>query len=165
MANRLKHLVSKRKRRFVENGFDLDLTCILTKLICMIYVVKSTKHTLLVPSICGAWDGSVYMVHVVCQKVVLLLCQLYGVGGGGEILLNFVYCSNQFSKEGSLLYIAVCWIELAPGYEGYRTALCRQLSINSFKNMYTVPCFMYYCLVNRSFNSTTADIIYTIIES
>ena len=27
MATRLKHLVSKRKRRFVENGFDLDLTC------------------------------------------------------------------------------------------------------------------------------------------
>lgn len=55
MANRLKHLVSKRKRRFVENGFDLDLTCILTKLICMIYVAKSTKHILLVPSRVYLW--------------------------------------------------------------------------------------------------------------
>ena len=27
MANKLKHLVSKRKRRFVWNGYDLDLTC------------------------------------------------------------------------------------------------------------------------------------------
>ena len=29
MTTKLKHLVSKRKRRFVENGYDLDLTCIL----------------------------------------------------------------------------------------------------------------------------------------
>lgn len=29
MTTKLKHMVSKRKRRFVENEFDLDLTCIL----------------------------------------------------------------------------------------------------------------------------------------
>ena len=27
MANRLKHLVSKSKRRFMDSGYDLDLTC------------------------------------------------------------------------------------------------------------------------------------------
>lgn len=26
-ANKIKHLVSKRKRRFVWHGYDLDLTC------------------------------------------------------------------------------------------------------------------------------------------
>lgn len=29
MANKFRHLVSKSKRRFMEDGFDLDLTCIL----------------------------------------------------------------------------------------------------------------------------------------
>lgn len=32
MTTKLKHLVSKRKRRFVEDGFDLDLTCILPQM-------------------------------------------------------------------------------------------------------------------------------------
>lgn len=76
MANRLKHLVSKRKRRFVENGFDLDLTCILTTLICMKYVAKSTKRTWLVSVALG-------MVHVVCQKSYTVALSAVGPGVGG----------------------------------------------------------------------------------
>ena len=91
MANRLKHLVSKRKRRFVENGFDLDLTCILTTLICMKNVAKSTKRTWLVSMALG-------IVHVQCslpKKVVLLLCQLWGRVWEGN-RLKLVYCSRKF---------------------------------------------------------------------
>ena len=101
MANRLKHLVSKRKRRFVENGFDLDLTCILTKLICMIYVAKSTKHTLLVP-ICG---------HGVCVPKKLYCCSVScGVWEGDRLEIRVLCCL------GKLAYIDVCWIELASSW-------------------------------------------------
>lgn len=35
MATSLRHLVSKKKRRFVEDGFDLDLTYITDRVIAM----------------------------------------------------------------------------------------------------------------------------------
>lgn len=38
MTNPIKGLVSKRRKRFTEDGFDLDLTCILLQLIIMFYV-------------------------------------------------------------------------------------------------------------------------------
>ena len=80
MANRLKHLVSKRKRRFVENGFDLDLTCILTTLICMKNVAKSKKRTWLVSVALG-------MVHVICQKSCAVALSAVGCGRGTDLSL------------------------------------------------------------------------------
>lgn len=37
MANFAKHLVSKKKRRFIEDGFDLDLTFITPRIVAMGY--------------------------------------------------------------------------------------------------------------------------------
>ena len=76
MANRLKKLVSKRKRRFVENGFDLDLTCILTTSICMKKCRKLDEAYF--ASICG-----LAIVHVVCQESYAVALSAVGVGGGG----------------------------------------------------------------------------------
>lgn len=40
MTNPIKGLVSKHRKRFIEDGFNLDLTCILLLLDCFKYVIK-----------------------------------------------------------------------------------------------------------------------------
>ena len=44
MATKLRHLVSKRKRRILWNGFDLDLTCEFLSFLCMKWVVSLTEN-------------------------------------------------------------------------------------------------------------------------
>lgn len=47
MTNPIKGLVSKRRKRFKEDGFDLDLTCILFNLLSKLFIYKYPLYTVI----------------------------------------------------------------------------------------------------------------------